>query len=175
MSHIYKHYNILTFDSYLQAFCIFYLLIFNWRILALQYYAGFYQISAWINRRFNCPLALERPSHCPPHPAPLGCHWGLVWIPMAVYLTYGNVHFHVTPSIHPTSPSSPIAVSICLFSTSVSPLLLCKYVHQVYVHIFNRNDIVNNGCIFPFPPRNVSQSGIHVVICRLSLCLLTPV
>ena len=38
---------------------------------------------------------------------------------------YGNVSFHVTLSIHLTL-SSPLPMSISLFSMSVSPLLPCK-------------------------------------------------
>ena len=48
---------------------------------------------------------------------------------LAIYFTYGNVRFHVTLAIHLT-PSSPLPMSISLFSMSVSPLLPCKYVLQ---------------------------------------------
>ena len=44
---------------------------------------------------------------------------------LAIYFTYGNVSFHVTLSICLTL-SSPLPMSISLFSTSVSPLLPCK-------------------------------------------------
>ena len=42
------------------------------------------------------------------------------------YFTYGNVSFHVTPSIYLTL-SSPLPVSISLFSMSVSPLLAGRF------------------------------------------------
>ena len=45
--------------------------------------------------------------------------------PLAIYFTYGNISFHVTPSIHLTL-SCPLPLSISRFSMSVSPLLPCK-------------------------------------------------
>ena len=35
------------------------LFIFSWRIIALQYCIGFYDISAWISHRYTCPFPLE--------------------------------------------------------------------------------------------------------------------
>ena len=41
--------------------------IFNWRIIALQYCVGFYQISTWISHRLTMsPHRLEHPSHLLP-------------------------------------------------------------------------------------------------------------
>ena len=45
--------------------------------------------------------------------------------PLAIYFTYGNVSFHVTRSVHLTL-SSPLPMSISLFSMYVSPFLPCK-------------------------------------------------
>ena len=45
--------------------------------------------------------------------------------PFAIYFTHGNISFHVALSIHLTL-SSPLPMSISLFSMSVSPLLPCK-------------------------------------------------
>jgi len=45
--------------------------------------------------------------------------------PSAIYFTYGDVSFHVTLYIHFTL-SSPLPMSINLFSMSVFPLLPCK-------------------------------------------------
>ena len=53
---------------------IFYLFIFNWRIIALQYCIGFCHTSTWKSLVYVRPLPLESPSHLPPHPTPLGCH-----------------------------------------------------------------------------------------------------
>jgi len=45
--------------------------------------------------------------------------------PLAIYFTYGNINFHGTLSVHLTL-SSPLPLSISLFSMSVSPLLPCR-------------------------------------------------
>ena len=45
--------------------------------------------------------------------------------PLDIYFTYGSIRFLVTLSIHLTL-SSPLPMSINLFSMSVSPLLSCK-------------------------------------------------
>ena len=45
--------------------------------------------------------------------------------PLVIYFIYGNVSFHDTLSIH-FRLSSPLPMSISLFSMSVSPLLPCK-------------------------------------------------
>ena len=78
------------------------------------------------------PLPFEPSSHLPPHPTPLGCYRARVWVPepyskfpLAIYFTYGNVSFHVTLSRRLTL-SSPLPMSINLFSMSISPLLPCK-------------------------------------------------
>ena len=44
-------------------------IMFNWRIIALQYFVGvFYQTSTWISHRFtHVPSHLEHPSHLPSH------------------------------------------------------------------------------------------------------------
>ena len=78
------------------------------------------------------PLPFEPPSHLPPQPTPVGDTEPLLEFPepyskflLAIYFTDGNVSFHVTLSIHLTL-SSPLPMSISLFSMSVSPLLPCK-------------------------------------------------
>ena len=43
--------------------------------------------------------------------------------PLAIYITYGVVSYHVPLSIHLTLSLLPIPVSMGLFSLSVSPLL----------------------------------------------------
>ena len=48
---------------------------------------------------------------------------------LAIYFTHSNVCFHVTFSIHLTL-SSPLSMSISLFSMSLSPLLPCIQILQ---------------------------------------------
>ena len=86
-------------------------------------------------------LPFEPPSHLSPHATPLGWYRAPVWIFWAIqqipvgYFTYGNVSFHVTLSIHLTL-SSPLPLSISLFSMSVSPLLPCGRRVQDGDHVY---------------------------------------
>ena len=104
---------------------LFFSLFFNWRIITLQNFVVFYQTSTWIRHR--CTYVPSLPSPAPSHPRLIQSTW-VPWdiqqIPVG-YFTDGNVSFHVTLSIHLTL-SSPLSVSISLFSMSVSPLLPCK-------------------------------------------------
>ena len=89
--------------------------------------------------------------HLPPHPT--------FWVdteplfefsesyrkfPLAIYFTYDNVSFHVTLFIHLTL-SSPLSMSIILFSMSVSPLLLINeffrtiFLDSVYIYTLEYN------------------------------------
>ena len=98
------------------------LFIFNWRIIALQYYIGFYQISTWISHRFAYVTShlksLPPPSPSYPYrllPSPgwfeflesYACsHW-LSILHMVMY-----VSMFLSPYL-PPSPSSPSKERIC--------------------------------------------------------------
>ena len=57
-------------------------------------------------------------------------------VPLAIYFQYGNVS--VSMFLLQLVPPSPFTtVSTSLFSISVSPLLLYKYVHQYYLSTFH--------------------------------------
>ena len=100
---------------------------FNWTIIALQYYVGFYQTSTAISHRFTyVPSHLNIPPTSLPSPT-----LEVVTEPrfvspeshskflLAIYLTYGNVCFRVTlHTSHPLLPSPNPAVSINLFFMS---------------------------------------------------------
>ena len=126
------------------SFCCFYFasiiilfssinLFFNWRIIALQNFVVFCQTSTWISHRYTYILSLL---NLPPISLPISPLKGdteplfefpepYSKFPLAIYFTYDNVSFHVTPSIH-LALSSTLPMSISLFSMSVSPLLPCK-------------------------------------------------
>ena len=54
---------------------IFFKIIFNWRITALQYCNGFCHPSTCISQRHTSQALLLKPfSYLPLHPTPLGCH-----------------------------------------------------------------------------------------------------
>ena len=101
------------------SFCYF---IFNWGIIALQYYVGFCHTSTLISHRYTyVPSILSLPptSHPPPHPTPLVCYrpWFeflesySIFLP-TVYFIYGSavlccVCSVVSNSLHPMDCSSP--------------------------------------------------------------------
>ena len=62
------------------------LIIFNWRLIALQYFVGFCHISTRISLRFMyVPVLLNNPSKLPLHPIPLGCRTEhLIWAPCII-------------------------------------------------------------------------------------------
>ena len=115
----------------------FYLFIFNWRIIALHYGAGFCHTSAWASHRcvwiYISPPSWGSPSYLPAHPTPLGCHRALALSslhhnsksPLAIYFTYGSVYVSMLLSQF-TPPSPSRTGSASLFSTSMSLLLPCR-------------------------------------------------
>ena len=122
-----------THSSILFFFFFLIYLFFNWRITALQNFVVFCQTSTWISHRYTyIPSLFNLPPICLPIP-PLQVDTEPLFefpetynkFPLAIYFTYGNVSFHVTLSIHLTL-SSPLPMSISVFSMSVSPLLPCK-------------------------------------------------
>ena len=61
---------------------------------------------------YTCPLPLEPPSHLPPLLTPLGCHRARFELPepLAMYITYSNVHVSILLSpqkSHPVLPPPP--------------------------------------------------------------------
>ena len=113
-----------------QLFFFLIYLLFNSRIISLQ--NVFCQTSAWISHIYIyiyiCSLLLEPPSHLSPHPTPLGRYQAPIWVLRHIANSHWlsilhmviNVSFPVTLSIRLTL-SSPLPVSISLFSMSVSP------------------------------------------------------
>ena len=59
----------------------FFIFIFNWLMIALQYWFDFCHTSTWINHRYICPHPLESPSHLLPIHTPLGYYRAPVWVP----------------------------------------------------------------------------------------------
>ena len=115
----------------------------NWRIIALQNFVVFCQISTWsaIGIHTSSPFWNSLPSPSPLHPS------GLIQSPCLSFLIhtansrwlsilYGDVSFHVTLFI-PLTLSSPLSMSISLLSMSVSPLLPCKEILQYHFSRFH--------------------------------------
>ena len=110
-----------------------YLFFYYWRITALQNFVVFCQTSTWISHRYTYILSLL---NLPPISRPIPSFQvdteplfefpePYSNFPLAIYFTYGNVSFHVSLSIHLTL-SSPLPMSVSLFSMCVSPSLTCK-------------------------------------------------
>ena len=106
---------------------IFNLFIFNWRIISLQNGVGFCQTSTWISHRYTyVPSFLNIP------PTPLGCYRSQVWVPWVIQqipigclISYGNISFHVTFSLHPTLsflPNPRVHMSALYVSVSIAAL-----------------------------------------------------
>ena len=51
---------------------LFFLIYFNWRLVALQYRGGFCHTFTCISQGYTCVPHPEPPSHLPPHPIPQG-------------------------------------------------------------------------------------------------------
>ena len=108
------------------------LFIFNWRIIASQYCIGVYQTSTWISRRFTHGF-----SHLntPPTSLPIPPLYVVIEPPFEFLESYSkfplailHMVMHVSMLLSPYLPHSPpfpiLAMSISLFSMSMSPLLL---------------------------------------------------
>ena len=109
------------FSVFLYCFIFLNVFIFNWRIIALQYYIGFYQISTWISHRFTqVPSHLNiLPPPSPSHPSRLLLSPGLCslshtacshWLSILHMVMY--VSMFLSPYL-PPSPSSPSKEGFC--------------------------------------------------------------
>ena len=99
---------------------------FYWKIIGLQYCAGFCHTSTWVSHRYTyvpCILNLP-PISSPPHPTSVGFHRAVGWapcvtqqIPLAICFTYDNAYVSMLLSqfIPPIPPVlCPRVCSLCL-------------------------------------------------------------
>ena len=121
---------------------LFFNLFFYWRIIALQNFV-FCQNSTWISHRYTyIPSLLNLlPISSPIQPLQIDTE-PLFEFPepyskflLAIHLTYSNVSFHVTLSIHLTL-SSPLPMSISLFSMSCFSCLILGLPPGISIHSF---------------------------------------
>ena len=111
-----------------------YLFVFNWLMIASQYWFEFYHTSAWISHRCACLLFLEPSSYLPtlPHPSSFLQSPGLSSLcPTANshWLSILHMVVHMLPCSPPfisPSPSSPLPLStaclLCLYLIAVLQL-----------------------------------------------------
>jgi len=114
---------------------------FYWRIIALQYCAGFCHTSTWISHRFTYVASLL---NLPPisHPIPPLCvvteHWGELpgahskshWLSVLLMV----MRMFPCPSFNPSHPLLP-TVSTNLFSMSASLLLPISTIFLESIHV----------------------------------------
>lgn len=124
------------------------LFIFNWRVIALQYYIDFCHTSMWINHRYN----VYTQSLKPPNLTPLDCHRapGLNslhhtsnshWSSFSHMVKYMFQCYCLDLSHPPLRPSCPQACYACISTTALptgSSVLSCQI---PYIHI-------NIQCLF---------------------------
>ena len=100
-----------TGTQHQRTWFFFYLFIFNWKIIALQYCVDFYQTLTWTSHRFtHVPSYLNIPHIS--HPTPRGYQTRSEFpesyskFPLAIYFTFGNVYVSVlfAQIIPPSSP-----------------------------------------------------------------------
>ena len=131
-------------------FFLFYNFIFNWRIIALQYFVGFCQTSAWIGCRCT-----HVPSLMPCRPS---CLWvvtepqfeftaSYVKFPLAVYLTHGDVCFHSTLSTHPTLSVRP-HIRVCKRVLLRLCLLCCPQTGSSALFLESVHVCISTWCLF---------------------------
>ena len=113
-------------------FLFFFNLFFYLRIILYRIFLFSVKLqhASAIGVHISLPFWTSFSSAAPSHPlgwylAPVWVSWAIQQILVAIYLTCGNVSFHITIFIHLTL-SSLLPMSISLFSMSVSPLLPCK-------------------------------------------------
>ena len=116
------------------------IVFFYWKIIALQNFVVFCQTSTWISHRYTyIPSLLKLALISLPIPPLYVDTEPLFEFPepyskflLAIYFTYDNVSFHVTPPyISPSPPCSP-----CLWVYSLCLFLQCCPINKFFSTIF---------------------------------------
>ena len=101
-------------------FFLLYLLIFNWLMIALQYWFDFCRTSAWISHRDTYgPSFLNLPPTSHPFPPLEVVTFWVSWVLEQIsisYLFYIGIYFHATLSIHLTLLTGPLVFWACVLS-----------------------------------------------------------
>ena len=129
------------------------LLIFNWRIIALQCCVGFCHTSTRISHRYTyVPSLLNLPplSHLS-HPSRLSQSTRLSSLcntANSYWLSVLHMVMFTLPS-HSLNSSHPLLPPLCpqVYSLSASSLLPCKYVHQHHLSRFHIYVLIYNICL----------------------------
>ena len=122
----------------MQTGCIkFFKILFNWRLITLQYCGGFCHTLTWISHGYTCVPHPEPPSHLPPHPIPQGHPSALAlsalahasnldWWPIShmviyVFQCYPLKSSH--PHLLPQSPTVFSYICVSFFVSHIGSLL----------------------------------------------------
>ena len=148
------------------------LLIFNWKLIALQYCVGFSQTSTWISHRFtHVPSHFNIPLTSLPIPPPLGCypaglnslshtanpHWlSIFHMVMCVSMFFSS---YIPPS--PSSPTSHVHKSVLNVCVSTAALQIGSSVPS-FIHK-NESESVSHSVV------SDSLWPMHGTLCVRSL------
>ena len=129
--------------------CSFAFIFFNWRIITLQYCAGFCHTSTWISHRYAYVPSL--PSPFPSHPSRLvqsrylsslnhtaNSRW-----PSILHMVMYMFQCYSLNSSHALFPL--LCPQVC--SLSVSPLPLCRQVRHYHLFRFHIYELIYNICL----------------------------
>ena len=128
-------------------YCSFhFLFFFNWRLITLQYYSGFFHTLTWISYGCTCVPHPEPPSHVLPHPIPQGhssaptlstlSHasnpdwWSVSHMIIHMFQCYSLKSSH--PQLLPQSPKV-CSLHLCLFCCLTYRVIITIFINSIYV------------------------------------------
>ena len=132
----------ICFNRKINSFFVF---IFNWRLVTLQYCIGFCHTLTWISHRCTCVPHFEPPSHLPPHPIPLGhpSAPALSTLSHASNLDWRSVSHMIIyifqcycksshPRLPPLSPKD-CSIHLCLFCCLTYRVIVTIFLNSIYM------------------------------------------
>ena len=138
---LYLENSMFLWDQILLTFFFFATLFFNGRIVALQNFVVFYQISTRLSHRCTHVSSLL---NLLPHPTTPDCHgvWHIVWVPwvivqlpLAGYFTYGHASVHATPphTSHPLPSPLPLGPQVCFLHLFLHGCPANKFISTIFL------------------------------------------
>ena len=124
-------------------FCfLFSKLIFNWRIIALQYCVGFSKTSTWISHRY---AQISFLLSLPPHPTPLGCFRAPIFHSLLLsFLSLCHVSYFVTIA-------GFLVLRSLLFTGWLSYYIFFQYIIFFIIFVCSVSIFFHPSCAYPVP------------------------
>ena len=125
----------------------FHLFIFSWRIIALQYCVGFWNVSTWTSHR-HCVSPTHWTSLLPSlsQSARFELHASYSKIPLAIYFTHGTIHVSMLVSPFISLSPFPTVSKVC----SVCLCLHCcpanRFIGMYHLSRFDMYVLIHNIC-----------------------------